>query len=168
MPQYNYGTIASYDIDAVGEMFLAGTTQNTWPTANKAVVIPFEVHQDCIAMQIGWFNGSAVNGSVDAGIYDIDGNLLTSIGSGHTQTGTTAIEVVDVTDAVLNPGIYQMALVLSSASGRISYASIGTTIPNCKGIREISSSYPLTTLPTFSTSSMGIVPMMFVALRSTL
>jgi hypothetical protein len=64
---------------------------------------------------MGWGNGAAVAGNLDVAIYKPDGTRLVSAGS-TAQSGTTTLQVVDVTDTFLMRGLYYMAMA-SNTSG---------------------------------------------------
>src|SRR5689334_23396390 len=73
-----------------------------WPTANLAIYCPFRIGTSRLARKLYWVNGAAVSGNVDCGIYDVAGRKLVSAGS-TAQTGTTAVQSVDITDTMLGP-----------------------------------------------------------------
>lgn len=87
----------------------------TWPAQNLALYIPFRVESPVTVVKITWTNGATVNGNLDVGIYDRYGNLLVNKGS-TAQSGTSAIQTADITDTLLNPGNYFMALCSNSAT----------------------------------------------------
>lgn len=87
-------------------------------TANKALFVPFYLPTDAVLRRIGWGNGAAVSGNVDAGVYRQDGGRVVSTGS-TVQSGTDSIQTVDITDTALAPGLYYMACVISNTTGNI-------------------------------------------------
>lgn len=91
------------------------TVTGTWPSANLAFYIPFSIETTVIAQKMAWENGGTVAGTVDVGIYDINKNLLVSLGA-TSQTGTSSIQFADITDTTLTPGNYYMAMLMSDAS----------------------------------------------------
>lgn len=89
-----------------------------WGTNNKAIYIPFRTTAPLIVRQMFCFNGSTANGNVDIGVYDARFTLLVSTGS-TAQAGTSALQVIDVTDTEIGVGTFYLALALSSTSGTI-------------------------------------------------
>jgi len=113
------GTLATYE-------GLAGPASANWPTANQVYFVPFRMAASAIVTKMFWGNGAAVAGNYDAGIYDLDGNLLVSTGS-QAQTGTTSTQVINVTDTALKRGVYYMALVGDTAGTTSRIHSAGLT-----------------------------------------
>lgn len=93
----------------------------TFETANRAVYYPLLIPTVCTARRVWWANGSTVSASynVDCGIYADAGRKPGAklVSSGSTAQGTASqVQFVDVTDTVLAPGLYWVALACSSAS----------------------------------------------------
>lgn len=72
----------------------------TWPSANLAIGYPFMLTEPRKVLQMWVYNGSAVSGNVDAGIYDAAGNKIIAKGS-TAQSGTSDLQLLDVTDTWL-------------------------------------------------------------------
>lgn len=84
------------------------TTSAVWPAANRAYYLPVVVETPCTVYKMMVFP-SVQSGNLDVGIYSEDGTRLVSKGS--TAVGTAgAIQVIDITDTPLNPGIYFLAI----------------------------------------------------------
>lgn len=98
-------TITSYGAECVGDDVMAITTVDLSITlsytANLLVFVPLILREPFRLSQFFWFNGTVVTGNVDVGVYSGDGTQkLVSTGS-TAASGTSAIQVVDVTDYVL-------------------------------------------------------------------
>lgn len=89
-----------------------------WPSANRAIFVPFTVDEDYTVVKMGLANGAAVSGNVDLGIYDSSFTRLVSTGS-TAQSGTTQMQSFDVTDTDLSPGWYYMALAVSNTTAQV-------------------------------------------------
>jgi len=138
-----------------------------WPAANRAIFVPFEVPIPLVATRMIWRNGSAVSGNVDAGIYDLAGNRLASIGS-TAQSGTSTQQSVDLTDTLLRPGVYLMALALDNTTGTIArWGNPGVQMLEAAGVRQMASAFPLPDPVTLAAPSSAYVPFMAVALHPT-
>lgn len=94
----------------------AGATSQTWPTANKAIFVPFELHEDVTVVKLWAYNGATANGNTDIGIYNASGTRQVSAGP-TAQSGTNVIQEFDVADTALTAGRYYMALVNSGTTG---------------------------------------------------
>ena len=82
---------------------------------NQAHYFPFRLDVEATAVKMCATNGATSNGNVDVGIYDDQFNYL--ISSGATAQGTVSIlQEYDITDTVLPPGVYWMAISSSSAT----------------------------------------------------
>lgn len=149
----------------------AGVTSTTWPALNRAQFVPFLVLAPFTVRQVFWVNGATVNGNVDLGVYrENGGSPLVSAGS-TVQSGVSVIQSVDVTDTLLAPGAYYMAL--TSSSGTATFlarsANIDTITRRALGMLAQSSFGPPLgawtpgvglapeILPTFGISSRALV-----------
>lgn len=87
-------------------------------TQNQAYFFPFRVDIGATAVKMACVIGATANGNIDVGIYDDGFNYL--ISSGATAQGTTnTLQEFNITDTYLPPGIYWMAVSLSSATGTV-------------------------------------------------
>jgi hypothetical protein len=99
-----------------GIPYIDSHTSAAWPMANRALYIPFELDRPMRVTQMYAMNGSAAGGNMDVGIYTADGTRLVSNGS-VAQTGTTVLQIFNITDTYLDCGAFWMALALSSVAG---------------------------------------------------
>lgn len=112
----------------LGMMGSGGAFSNNvaWPAANRAILIPFTTDTDATVTAFTWYNGSAVSGNVDAGIYNTAGTLMCQAGS-TAQSGTSATQTKTLgTPYDLVAGEYYLALCLDNATGRLQYAATAT------------------------------------------
>lgn len=168
---YNRVTIAHDSIpDSIGMELQANAGSSVaaalWPSANRAIYVPFVVFQPLIAVKMGVRNGNAVSGNVDVGIYDDQQNRLVSMGS-TAQAGTAAIQSFDITDTLLQPGVYYMALCVDNTTAQIQGAAISALAAGAAGV--LSQSVGAVTLPnpgTFAAAQDAFVPAIFVTTRT--
>lgn len=140
--------------------FAQGTTytvSSVWPSANRALYVPVQVLKQITVYKMSIFNGSAVAGNFDLGLYDEAGTRLVSSGS-TVQAGTNVPQVVDVADTVLTPGTYWLAAASNSGSGQYFRASATSVGLNLAGMREQASAFPLPATATFSAVSANYLP----------
>jgi hypothetical protein len=114
---------------------------NSWPTASKAIFIPFGIDRPFLATKISWISQTP-SGNADTGIYDIRGNRLVSNG-GFAAAITGAVQPVDITDTLLAPGYYFVALVFDNTSAIIRTVTPYAAVMATAGICEMASAYPL-------------------------
>ena len=130
----------------------------TWPANNLAIYLPVYLEELTQVAQFWCANGATASGNVDMGLYTADGTQLSSIGS-TAQSGTSTLQVFDVTDLLLSPGWYYVALALSSTVGTI----LGGGIVNAPqgrigGLLEEVSAFPLPATATFATFTRTFNP----------
>lgn len=164
------GTIHVYSAGALGSEARSGATNSSgvWPAANRAIYIPFRVETTVTAYQIAWENGAAVSGNLDVGIYDEIGNRLVSKGS-TAQAGTTTIQAADITDTVLGPGLYYMAMCVDNTTAAVIRGAPQAAWLQMAGVQQ--QAVGAVTLPnpaTFANPASAYLPNMCVALRSTI
>lgn len=149
--------------------FVGGTwNSGAWPTANLAIFVPLEVYTPRVITQLATVNGTAVSGNIDVGIYDLAGNRLVSAGS-TAQAGTSTVQVFNVTDIALKPGVYMLALALDNTTGTITRSStITTQMLRVAGVQQMASAFPLPSLATYATPSNAYAPVFGASVRGTL
>lgn len=123
-----------------------------WVNANTGVFYPFGVAEPWTVTKLYWINGGTIStpGSVDVGIFDTAGVLLTSTGS-QTPSGTTQTQSVDITDYVLARGTYYMGMTASVANAaNFTTLRIASTAPIWEGMGAFEQA---SAAPPFSTSA---------------
>ncbi len=151
-----------------GEFFTPGSASATaWPTANKGIFVPLRVSQTVTAVKMWVYNGGAVSGNLDMGIYDESYARLVSLGP-TAQSGTNIIQEFDIADTVLSPGRYYMALVSSSASSQVMgrLAGIGSADWKALGLFEQASVGTLPATATPAVITANLLPLFGISLRT--
>jgi hypothetical protein len=147
-------SIATSSPEALGDNFPLGAAfavSNAWPTSNLAIYIPVEIYEPVTIVKMSVNNGSAVSGNIDVGIYDAGGKRLVSKGS-TAQAGTSAIQTFDITDTLLLPGLYYMAVALDNTTGTLAgWNSMTSPEQKMVGLYEQGTAFPLPATATFAT-----------------
>lgn len=162
-------SLADYRSGSTGGVlaaFLQGS--GVWPAANRAIYMPFEVQDVCVAQQIG-FAVAVQSGNLDVGIYDVAGNRIVSKGS--TAVGAAGIQAVDITDTTLGPGAYFLAMSVDNITASFSRVSSATTLVlESIGVQQQAlGSVTLVDPATFANPASAYVPVMFVStMKSTI
>lgn len=91
-----------------------------WPAANRAIFIPFTKDRPDNVKQMFWENGG-VAGTTDVGIYDIYGNRVVSLGA---TTNAGSIQVGNIADTDLPPGLYYMAILASTVTTQTYWSAV--------------------------------------------
>lgn len=137
----------------------AAPASATWPTTNKAFYYPFTISQGLTVTKMWAINGAAVSGNVDIGIYNAAGARLVSKGS-TAQSGTNAMQVFDVTDTVLGPGLYFLALNMDNTTGTFILSIVAGFADLAMGwYTQAVGAVTLPATATFASSTSGIVPL---------
>jgi hypothetical protein len=114
-----------------------------WYTANLAVFIPFRLARTILVTQMFSVNGTTASGDTDIGIYTADGTLLVSSGA-TAQSGTSCIQAFNITDTLVGPGLFYMAMSHSDATGTVMKGSgLGAVLSRVVGIGMQANAHPL-------------------------
>jgi hypothetical protein len=144
----------------------ASRTGTAWPSANLAIFVPVVVGTPFTVMRFGVENGT-VSGNLDAGIYTSEGKLIISTGS-TAQSGVSQWQSIDVTDTLIPPGLYYLALALNNGTGQV--ARCGFTALNLRqsGVMQMASAFALPATATFATMAQAYLPSMVAVGAATL
>jgi hypothetical protein len=148
------------------EMNVVNYAGAVWPQANMAIYIPFILDQPKTAKQMFWEN-SALAGSSDVGIYDALANRLVSMGA-TTNAGT--LQVANITDTLLVPGLYYAAMSVSTIITQNTWSAVipVTNLRAC-GVQQQAVGSP--TLPnpaTFAVVANPFLPMIGISFQATM
>ncbi|MES2338001.1 MAG: hypothetical protein V4537_07900 [Pseudomonadota bacterium] len=129
LDDYMVGPITPWSLNSIGlEMACCAAlapVSNAWPTAAKAIYVPFSTAEPITAVKMFWMNGGTAAGTIDVGIYDSDGAGgvpgAKIVASANPSQGTISVEQeVDITDTALRPNhLYYLAMSCSSGSATV-------------------------------------------------
>lgn len=132
-----------------------------WPAANDAIFVPFRLPAPRLVYKMACGTGTLTTGNFDLGIYDEFGNRLVSTGS-TAKTTASSERVIDVTDTLLLPGLYYMAM---AANGTDAYvATVPTSaaavpVTQLMGVRKMATAFALPATATLATVTAAYVPL---------
>ena len=165
---YNQQVISSLSVESVGvgvSCLGGGGSSAVWPVANQACFVPFQVYVPSLIQQLMIWNGTAVSGNVDVGVYTQDGTRVVSSGS-TAQAGTSQVQAFNVTDTQIPPGSYYMAQVLDNATGTFLRPPMTAVEAAVLGVLAQTSAFPLPSTATFAAAISTGVPQIAAFLRS--
>jgi hypothetical protein len=136
-----------------------------WFAANAAIFIPIIAAVRTTVTQMMWSNGATLSGNVDAGIYDFNGNRLTSTGS-TVQAGVSVSQITDVTDTILPRGLYYMALACSNTTATFSRTAVNQEQLRVSGVQIMTSAFPLPATATFANPTAAYLPVCAAAIET--
>lgn len=163
-------TISPLSVESLGTqlaVFAQVTTQgnNAYPTANKAVYIPFKLEAPATVKKLFWHNGAGVSGNACVAIYDAAFARLVTTGS-VAMAGTTAMQIVDVADVALATGLYYLGFSCDNNTAQPVDITVGTSngmsgvgAQRGWGIMQQSSAFPLPTTMAGVAPTDASVPM---------
>lgn len=119
------------------------TGSAVWPGVNAVIVLPFSLPYAATFSRVSWFNGAAVSGNLDVGIYNEDGTKIVTNGS-VAQAGISTIQVVNLTSTPLAAGSYLFAMVFDNTTAQMTRwtTSNGTTFA-ALGVMAATNAFPL-------------------------
>jgi hypothetical protein len=128
-------------------------TAAAWPTANRALYMPVMVERQITVVKMAIVVGAQA-GNVDVGIYDEIGNRLVSAGS--TAVGAAGIQVFDTTDVTFGPGIFLLAMNVSTVTtATFLSGSPGSILGRTSGLRQQDVGAVALPTPTATFAAMG-------------
>jgi hypothetical protein len=162
-PGVAYGILSTMgEGSPIGEACLiSGNAANgnaVMPGANVAMYIPVLVPDTATVYKLAWLNGATVAGNVDVGVYDFKGSRLVSSGS-TAQSGVSAIQVADIADTVIRPGLYYLALATDSATATFQRGFVTTQLARASGACQQSTAFVLPATATFGNPSAANMPL---------
>lgn len=168
------GTVNAFCMASLADLVMMRkaifNTSTAWTTANRAIYIPFYIEAPVTAFQMAVSNGATVAGNLDLGIYDVLGNKIVTKGT-TVQTGASVMQALDITDTVLAPGTYFMAMSTDSTTATYIGSPVisGTgELFRAFGVQEQLTAFPLPATATFANpaSTTTTMPSISVALKS--
>lgn len=166
-------TVHPYSMESCGPVLsslnigLNSAASGAWPSANRAVLVPFSVNTTITVKKLFLLMGTAVSGNVDVGIYDSTGRKIVSSGS-TVQTGANTQQEFDITDTVLPPGDYYLACVLDNTTGTTWRVAPNTGQCRLAGVLNANTAFPLPDTVTFVQAASGYVPYIGLTTRDLL
>lgn len=130
--------------ESVGSAFgTTGWTTANWPTTNKAIFIPFTLHQTIVVKMLFTFNGNPVSGNMDIGIYDFGRALRVHTGA-RAQAGINQPQGFRIPDTELTPGSYWLTMAMDNSTGNVfrRAAGIGDQAA-AYGVTQCTNNFPL-------------------------
>lgn len=160
MSTVNYPVIMSMSPCASGDVAMAGIYptcgNNAWPAANRALFVPFVIHEPFVVQKMAVYNATTAAGNVDIGIYTEDGTLLVSSGS-TAMAGTSTQQTFSISKT-LAPGRYYMAIAFSSTSAILRASTTSLASTQLSGVLQMASAFPLPATATFAVAASAYIP----------
>jgi hypothetical protein len=139
----------------VEQWITANTGTGTFDVANRAYYYPIWLAHPIVVTKLWWQNGTTIAGNVDCGLYTDNGVRLVSTGS-TAQTGSLAIQSVDIADTPIPGGLVYLAFVASTTAANFRAIGPGTGATTGVGPSTYfqTSAFPLPNPATFATTKV--------------
>lgn len=137
----------------VGGSGIGGTATAQWLSADLVLLYPIVLEKPITAVSMFTLNGTTANGNIDVGIYDKAGTRIVH-NAAAAQAGTSAIQSFNIADTTFGPGLFYMAITMSSTTGTLFRATSGVTQDlNSRGMAQATSTGSLPPILTYSALS---------------
>lgn len=134
--------------------------------ANVATMTPFVIAHPFLVRKVFWANGStATTDNIDVGVYSDQFKLIVS-GGGTLASGSNATQEVDVTDTLLQPGVYYLAFVQNGTTMTPILSNLSIAGYRGLGCARMTSAYPLPSTFTPSAITVTRLPLCGIASRT--
>jgi len=161
-------TISPYHQCSVGATIgsMGGPYSSTWASASRAIFVPFRIPRSILVLNMWTYNGAAVGNNLDIGIYSKDGTRLVSSGS-TAQAGINVIQTLDITDTLIGPGLFYMALSFDGTVSTVFRSLPGNIVfPRILGMVSMNNAFPLPASAVFATLASSTIPVFGLTVRS--
>lgn len=128
----------------------AAVASTTWPLANRIKYIPFALSDIITVAQLWCANGATIAGNVDMAVYDNAKNKIIGTAGAVAHAGASVPQFFNVTDTLLYPGLYYIALCSSIATATFQQWTLAQ-IPFARAIGVLSEAGAATALPATAT-----------------
>jgi hypothetical protein len=167
-----HGAISSFSPWTFALQASGAPSSGTWPAANRAIFVPLAVPIPILVAQLWAYNGAdGTTGNVDIGIYGTDGSAsavkLVSTGS-TARSGANVLQVIDVTDTLIGPGLYYLALACDSATAAFFKGAIGTQACRASGMFQMANAFALPAAATLAAVANSYLPVFGLTTRAVL
>jgi hypothetical protein len=154
-----WAPIESIGIKLTAHGFLMNSTVGAvYPSSNLAIYVPFVLRRQITAAQLFWYNGATVSGNVDIGIYTAGGARLVSSGS-TAQANASVLQVVDITDTTIGPGLFRLALAMNNTTGTLISVATGLLgFLSAMGVTQQATAFALPANSTIATATFDYLP----------
>jgi hypothetical protein len=136
----------------------AAPASTAFPASNDALFVPFALKQTVLIKRLYALNGASVSGNIDVGIYSDDGAKITSAGS-TAQAGTNVPQFFDITDVVIGPGRYYLAVAMDNTTGTLFRTNLSVARCQALGMAKQATAFALPASATFATVTATYLPL---------
>jgi len=147
---------------------ITSEVSTSYPAANRILYIPFSLGRTVVVAQMFVYNGAFTGGpNINLGIYSQSGTRLVETGT-TAQTGTSSLQVIDITDTTIGPGSFYLAVIATATTANMFMINFtNAEFARAAGLfQEAGTGSTLPTTATFSSTTSSVVPMFGFTTRS--
>jgi hypothetical protein len=164
MPELDYATLPPMPVITAGYSCIgtvASVASAVWPAANRALFMPVVLTRQIVVTVLWVFNGGAVAGNFDIGVYD-DSTLLMSTGA-TAQAGINQPQGVNITALAENvrrigPGLFHVGLVFDGVVATV-FRNSSSVLGLLFGATQMAAAFPLPATAVMVASASGYQPL---------
>ncbi len=135
-----------------------------WPTANLAIYIPFFLERSRTVYQVGWVNGATPTGTREVGIYSASGTKI--ISGAAVASGASLSQLVNVTDTILEAGVYWLAATNTDLTAWFAWAPPAPQAASLGILTQVTAN-PLPATATMALNqTLAFIPNAFASMRA--
>lgn len=169
-PVFPFGNVmvSTFGWESLGCMPIigGGVSSNTWPTANKAIYVPFRLSAPFTFNSISTPLGTS-SGNLDLGVYAADGTRITSKGS---TAAVANVNTLSVSSTTIGPGLFYLAMAADNTTlavyGYKLTATAATGLIRAVGVCEQTTAFALPSTATFAAFTGTLIPIIGITNRS--
>jgi hypothetical protein len=162
--------LSTLHVESIGRIYIgmrpSAPASGAWPTANKMFYNPFMLNRQVTVYRLFWCNGATVGtNNLQMAVYD--GAFARIInGTSTLSAGANALQFDNITDTVLGPGRFYMALWCNGTTATVLRSSTGA-LPGAGYYGETNASGPQATGTPVAQGTTAFLPLCGLALRAT-
>ncbi len=135
--------------DELAALACAAPSSAAWPTANKAIFIPFTLEESILVDQLWWYQGAAATDNIDIGIYTEGAVKLVSTGALAAGTISVVNAQALVNALGIDPGRYYFAVSCAGTTIALFRTATGSIeTQRALGVMQMLAAHPLPSVAT--------------------
>jgi hypothetical protein len=136
-------------------------------TANLAYITPFQIGAPMVVSGFAWVNGATAAGQSDMAIYDFAGTTKLATAGATSNSGTSTIQHVNITDVTL-PGMsrYWLAYASNDGTHTVQIANPSAILQGYLGLYQQSSAWSSGLLSTITPAAPTVAQIPLVGFLS--
>ncbi len=160
--------VNSFGMESTGRVNRStAPTSGTWVAINRIIYVPFSLNRTVTAYRLFWLNGATVGtNNLQAGVYDQNFARMIA-GTSTLSAGANICQFDNITDTVIGPGRFYMALWGSGVTMTVLRTSTASSAGGGVYYETAAGGLPATATPVSPATTALFIPVFGLALRAT-